>query len=176
MRFGDADDGMLVTNMQLPQLLRQDGFSCSCGRRHCALPLRYLDISDGALERLPEMLRPVVQDGTIFLITDERIESAAGQRTAALLERHRFGCMGLPRYCQMKNTWIYCARPTRRMLCLFWVLAAELSMIFARCWQLSIVCLAALLLLHLPWMAMHLILRRWSLPGSRRRSIRPVPR
>ena len=90
MRFGDADDGMLVTNMQLPQLLRQDGFSCSCGRRHCALPLRYLDISDGALERLPEMLRPVVQDGTIFLITDERIESAAGQRTAALLERHRF--------------------------------------------------------------------------------------
>lgn len=90
MRFGDADDGMLVTNMQLPQLLRQDGFSCSCGRRHCALPLRYLDISDGALERLPEMLRPVVQDGTIFLITDEWIESAAGQRTAALLERHRF--------------------------------------------------------------------------------------
>lgn len=90
MRFGDADDGMLVTNMQLSQLLRQDGFSCSCGRRHCALPLRYLDISDGALERLPEMLRPVVQDGTIFLITDERIESAAGQRTVALLERHRF--------------------------------------------------------------------------------------
>lgn len=90
MRFGDADDGKLVMDMQLPQLLRPEGFSCDCGKRHCALPLRYLDISDGALERLPEMLRSAVQNRMIFLVTDDRTEAVTGQRTVELLERHRF--------------------------------------------------------------------------------------
>lgn len=89
-RFGGAGEAMNITEMTLTQLLQPEGFVCSCGKRHCALPLRYLDISDGALEHLPEMLRKAVEGGVIFLVADDRTEKVAGKRVAGLLERHRF--------------------------------------------------------------------------------------
>ena len=45
-----------LTEMSLQELLNPEGFACDCGKTHCALPLKYLAVEKGALNKLPEAL------------------------------------------------------------------------------------------------------------------------
>ena len=69
--------------MTLSELIRPEGWECACGRRHvCAL--KYLDISRGAIERVPEMLRAMGKKRP-FVVADENTWAVAGARVDAIL-------------------------------------------------------------------------------------------
>ena len=70
-------------NMSLSQLVRPEGHACACGRRHvCAL--KYLDISRGAIERVPQMLRAMGRKRPLA-VADENTAAVAGARVDAIL-------------------------------------------------------------------------------------------
>ena len=73
-----------LAKLSLEELIRPEGFVCSCGRRHvCALD--YLSIAPGAILKTPDMVRAMGCQKP-FVICDENTWKAAGQRVCALLE------------------------------------------------------------------------------------------
>jgi AraC-like DNA-binding protein len=70
-------------NMTLAQLVRPEGYACSCGRRHvCAL--KYLNIGRGIITEVPEMVaamgrkKPfVVCDGNTWAVAGKRVDEIA---------------------------------------------------------------------------------------------------
>ena len=69
--------------MSLNDLVRPEGWACACGRRH-ACPLKYLNISRGAIEAVPEMIRAMGK-GKPFVVCDDNTWKVAGERVDALL-------------------------------------------------------------------------------------------
>ena len=68
----------------LDWLMKNDGFTCACGKRHFGL-LKDCLIGEGALGRLPEMVRK--HGGTHpFVLCDRETYDAAGERVCALLQ------------------------------------------------------------------------------------------
>jgi len=73
----------------LQQLMAQDGFACSCGRRHYGL-LRDCVIGDNALEALPGILEKY-HIRCPFVLCDRETYAAAGEKLCAALEREGIG-------------------------------------------------------------------------------------
>ena len=70
-------------HMSLLDLVRPEGWTCGCGRRH-ACPLKYLNISRGAIFGAAGMVRAM---GKVkpFVVCDDNTWRAAGARVDALL-------------------------------------------------------------------------------------------
>lgn len=73
------------SSFSIPEMLGEEGFACSCGRRH-GTRVRRVVAESGALERLPSLLR---ERGAArpFILEDANTGAAAGGRVVALLER-----------------------------------------------------------------------------------------
>ncbi len=71
-----------ILSMGINQMNKAD-FECSCGRRH-TLPIEHISIGKGALETLPQFIRPF-QEGKIFLLSDQNTYQAAGSRVHQML-------------------------------------------------------------------------------------------
>ncbi|MBQ6234261.1 MAG: sn-glycerol-1-phosphate dehydrogenase [Clostridia bacterium] len=71
-------------NMTLPEMVRHEGFTCTCGREHIC-PLDYLNVGRGILHELPDMLKAM---GTKypFVICDDNTYAAAGKLVCEILE------------------------------------------------------------------------------------------
>jgi len=78
-------DEKRFSSFSIPEMLGEEGFACSCGRRH-RTKVRKVLAESGALELLPSLLR---ERGAArpFILEDANTEAAAGGRVAALLER-----------------------------------------------------------------------------------------
>ena len=73
----------------LDWLMQNDGFVCSCGKRHYGL-LKDCIIGEDALARLPEIVRKY--NGTHpFVLCDRETYAAAGERVCALLQEAGIG-------------------------------------------------------------------------------------
>ncbi len=83
-----------LTEMSLQELLNPEGFACDCGKTHCALPLKYLAVEKGALNKLPEALA-ALEAKNIFLIYDENTYRAAGSRVEEILQKEGISCNAL---------------------------------------------------------------------------------
>ena len=57
-------------------------FDCECGRRH-HVPTRVVDVSPGAVDRVPAILREVAGATTVLVVADRRTWQAAGERVHA---------------------------------------------------------------------------------------------
>ena len=73
------------SSFSISEMLGEEGFACSCGRRH-GTRVRAIAAQSGALELLPGLLR---ERGAArpFILEDANTGAAAGGRVAALLER-----------------------------------------------------------------------------------------
>ena len=58
-------------------------FDCTCERKSHAAPLEAYEISSGAIEKLPEILKDFKR---IYVVCDEHTYLAAGKRVEALLK------------------------------------------------------------------------------------------
>jgi len=72
----------------IDELLREEllgkSFLCACGRRH-HVPTRVVDTASGALDRVPAILREVVEASSALVVADRRTWQAAGERAHAAL-------------------------------------------------------------------------------------------
>ena len=69
--------------MSIQEMIRREGFSCGCGKRHsCALD--YLQIGSGVIENVGEMIRALGCKKP-FVVCDEHTHQVAGKRVGALL-------------------------------------------------------------------------------------------
>jgi len=68
----------------ISDLLDPEGFACSCGKVH-RVSLRYVDIAQGAINRIPEMLHKTGVTKP-FLIADLCTYEAAGRRVSEILD------------------------------------------------------------------------------------------
>ena len=68
----------------LQELLRPEGFDCSCGRRH-ATGLGHFHLGKGVLALLPQVLQKA-QVRRPFVVSDAHTDPAAGERVRALLQ------------------------------------------------------------------------------------------
>ena len=74
---------MKFAGMSLQELIKPEGYECTCGRKHvCAL--KYLNIGKGIVTEVPKMLEAV---GAVkpFLVCDPNTWKAAGQRVDEIL-------------------------------------------------------------------------------------------
>lgn len=70
-------------NMTLAQLVRPEGYACSCGRRHvCAL--KYLNIGRGIITEVPEMVAAMGRKKP-FVVCDGNTWAVAGKRVDEIL-------------------------------------------------------------------------------------------
>ncbi|NLA84068.1 MAG: sn-glycerol-1-phosphate dehydrogenase [Clostridiales bacterium] len=77
---------MDITRLELSDLLKSDGFKCSCGKFH------HTDVEDvvighGVLKELPNYIRKHGGE-KIFLLADQRTHKAAGKKTEDILCEH----------------------------------------------------------------------------------------
>ena len=70
--------------MRIEELVRPEGFDCSCGKRH-ACPMDYLKIGRGALAQVPDMVR-ALDSKKPFVVCDQNTYEAAGKKVDALLK------------------------------------------------------------------------------------------
>lgn len=83
-RQKDGDHMTSFDRLSLQELTRPGGYDCACGRRHeCAL--EYLNIGQGVLNRVPEMLS-ALGSARPFVLCDANTYAAAGERVCALLD------------------------------------------------------------------------------------------
>lgn len=73
-----------ITKLEIHELLRPEGFSCRCGKRHCAAPVRQVLIEDGAISKLPAAISGLGKK-QIFVLTGNKSRLAAGTRVLELL-------------------------------------------------------------------------------------------
>ena len=70
-------------NMTLKELVRPEGYPCACGKTHvCAL--KYLNISRGAIDDLPNMIRTLGREKP-FVVCDANTYVVAGRRVDEIL-------------------------------------------------------------------------------------------
>ena len=74
---------MSFSKLPIGQLLRKEGFECRCGKHH-AVDLDYLDISAGAIDRLPEVIS-LLSVKKPFIVCDKNTYEVAGKRAEELL-------------------------------------------------------------------------------------------
>ena len=79
------DDLKKYLDASAERLISPDGFSCSCGKHHTALPLEFLKNEKGALSFLPEGLRRL-KVRKPFVVMGENGYRAAGREVLAILE------------------------------------------------------------------------------------------
>lgn len=73
-----------ILNLTIQQLLRPEGFSCNCGRRHLAAPLKVLKIEPGCIEKTPQALKEA-QVKKPFVVMGPKAKLVAGDRVLQLL-------------------------------------------------------------------------------------------
>ncbi len=71
------------TGMAMEELVRAEGFDCSCGKRHLC-PMDYLKIGPGAIRGTADMVRALGCEKP-FVICDQNTYEAAGKQAAELL-------------------------------------------------------------------------------------------
>jgi glycerol-1-phosphate dehydrogenase [NAD(P)+] len=69
-----------------PEKLLDITFDCECGRSH-EVPVRSIIYSDDAMERLPEVLGPFVNNRSIVIVADKRTWAIAGERAKKILKK-----------------------------------------------------------------------------------------
>ena len=74
-----------IARQGLGGLLRKEGLSCSCGKRHHT-ELREVVMQAGALQETPRLVEKY-GGSRVFLIADQNTYQVAGQKAAALLGR-----------------------------------------------------------------------------------------
>ena len=75
---------MNFAKMTLKELTKKGGYSCSCGRHHeCAL--KFLEIGEGAIKKLPEMLQ-VLGSQKPYVFFDRNTYAAAGKEVLRILD------------------------------------------------------------------------------------------
>lgn len=72
-------------NYTLPSLMRRDGFTCACGKRHFG-QLSDCIIGEGALHRLPDILQKYSANRP-FVLCDRETYAAAGEAVCAILDQ-----------------------------------------------------------------------------------------
>ncbi len=77
----------------IARLETSNASSCGCGREHPA-PASHIELSNGAINRLPSMLR-ALQAARPFLLMDENTKKAAGYRAAELLDQSNIPCVSV---------------------------------------------------------------------------------
>lgn len=75
---------MYFANLPIGELIKKDGFDCACGKHH-AVDMEYIDISPGAVSRLPRALEKLSVKKP-FLVSDKNTHEAAGKAVEAILE------------------------------------------------------------------------------------------
>ncbi len=74
---------MNFAGLPIGELIRKDGFDCPCGKRH-AVDMDYMDISPGALSRLPKALEMLAVKKP-FLVSDKNTHAVAGEAVEEIL-------------------------------------------------------------------------------------------
>ena len=75
---------MLKRNLNLDELVRPQGFDCTCGKRHSAATIKFLTVEPGCISQLPQAIQKL-GISKIFLIMGENGREAAGYRVMELL-------------------------------------------------------------------------------------------
>ena len=72
-------------DLSINELLRPEGFECSCGKHHSAAPLKEVIIRQGAIEDLPGVLARMGYSRP-YIVADRNTYAAAGEKVCAVLE------------------------------------------------------------------------------------------
>lgn len=75
-----------LADTKLQDLIQPEGFPCSCGRIHCALPLKYADVAPGCLKDLPSVLNRLGFSRP-FIVMDGNTRRAAGDAALSLIRQ-----------------------------------------------------------------------------------------
>ena len=74
------------SQLPLPELLREEGFACQCGKHHHT-DVREVLIGSGVLRQLPEIVQKY-GGSKPFLLSDQNTHHAAGEKVESLLKEH----------------------------------------------------------------------------------------
>ena len=70
-------------NYEITELLKNDGFTCECGKKHFA-KVKDVVIEEGAIKKIPSLVRKYGA-GRVFIFADENTYKAAGEQVEAVL-------------------------------------------------------------------------------------------
>ncbi|MBQ4638255.1 MAG: sn-glycerol-1-phosphate dehydrogenase [Clostridia bacterium] len=75
---------MSFANLPINELLNEKGFECECGQKHYT-DLRYVEIGQGAINKLPEVLKKCGATRP-FIVSDKNTYAAAGKQAEEILK------------------------------------------------------------------------------------------
>lgn len=73
------------SELSLKELIREEGFDCTCGKHHSAAPLKFVAVEPGGLNRISEAL-DCVEKKHPFLIMGPNSREVAGKKIMSLLD------------------------------------------------------------------------------------------
>ena len=71
-------------DMTIPELIREEGYDCSCGRHH-SCGLKYFKVGKGAVSAVPEALEALGCKKP-FVVMDRNTQAVAWEKVKAVLE------------------------------------------------------------------------------------------